>query len=335
MVVMDDNIEKLLVEIPDDSLVAQRKAAGIMDYGAQPLTWKTCLRPLMGTGLQTVEEPELLSFLCGVSPELEKNPKLEEILRKMQVTSLQKFKSLPPQRIAALLKAMGLPPTMRKKFLEASKGMILAMPSKGAKTPGPKPKEPELSQLISRAGRDMQRHHVHLWGVSPTKNHFFLKTRGDEIRRRAKETGIFKDYSTRLGLVFGAWFGVRVTHNPSFYTRCGQIKDDVERTLRYWHADKRVLRYSRYAANKGSFCPGQFKPNKGGISSNSSQQDHSLEAQRALSSLIEEFGAYVRLPKGKERSSTGLVWNADCKKNKKKRKEPPEPPVAESKKIKL
>ena len=40
--------------------------------------------------------------------------------------------------------------------------------------------------------------------------------------------------STGLGLVFGVWFGFHVTHSPRFYTRQGQIKDDVERTLRYW-----------------------------------------------------------------------------------------------------
>ena len=76
--------------------------------------------------------------------------------------------------------------------------------------------------------------------------------------------------STGLGLVFGAWFGFRVRHSPRFYTRQGQIKDDVERTLRYWHADKKLLRFVRYAADKHGFRPGQFRSKKGGISSNSS-----------------------------------------------------------------
>ena len=70
------------------------------------------------------------------------------------------------------------------------------------------------------------------------------------MRRRALEKGIFQDYSTRLGLVYGAWFGLRVTHNPSLYTRGGQIKDDVERTLRYWHLDRKSLRFMRYGADK-------------------------------------------------------------------------------------
>ena len=36
IVIMDDNIERLVVEIADDSIVAQRKAAGITDNS----TWR-------------------------------------------------------------------------------------------------------------------------------------------------------------------------------------------------------------------------------------------------------------------------------------------------------
>jgi len=266
-----------------------------------------------------------MCFLRAVCPELERKKHTRnavEILSKMQVTSLKKFKCLPQQRIDALFEALKLSQKKKNNCLHAARcktklpiPRVLTKPSDGCQGELQESKKrgmkAELFQLICRAGREMQKHGVHVWGVNPSKNHFFLKQRGDSMRKMAESTGFFQDYSCGLGLVFGAWFGFRVTHNPQFYTRQGQIKDDVERTLRYWHADKKLLRFARYGADKNGFRPGQFKSNKGGISSNSSQQDHSAEAETAIRSLIQEFGQYVRLPKKNEKSSCGLMWSED------------------------
>jgi len=342
IVVMDDNIQSLMVEIPEDSVVAERKAAGVVNCCTQPLTHEaSCFNPLAGTGLSTMDEPELMCFLRTVCPELQKRKntrKVVEILLKMQVTSMKKFKCLPKQRIDALFEALRLSAKKQKKCLDATRcktklpiPRVLTKPSEGcegelqlqeSKKHGTKA---ELFQLICRAGREMQKHGVHVWGVNPSKNHFFLKGRGDSIRKMAESNGVVQDYSSGLGLVFGAWFGFRVTHSPQFYTRQGQIKDDVERTLRYWHADKKLLRFVRYGADKNGFRPGQFKSNKGGISSNSSQQDHSTEAETAIRSLIQEFGQYVRLPKKNEKSSCGLIWS-DGRISKRRKKSLVHPP---------
>lgn len=333
IVIMDDNIERLVVEIADDSIVAQRKAAGITDNSTWPLNYKDGLSPLNGTGLIAVEEPDLLCFLRGLCPELEKMKKMtkvQETLRKIQVTCLQEFKDLPVQRVDAALQEAGLSQKKRRKCIEAAKDTafkplpprLLTKPArKGLKLPGEKP---ELSTMIRRAGNEMKKHGVHIWGVNPSRNHFYLRNYGVEARRRAVSTGIFRDYSMRLGLVYGAWFGIRVQHNPRLYTRGGQIKDDVERTLRYWHADKRLLRFMRYGADKRSFKPGQFSMKKGGISATSSLEKHSAEAQAAVTSLVNEFGAYVRFPKAHEKSSCGLVWSQPIKKRRKPMVDPPE-----------
>ncbi|CAE7423162.1 unnamed protein product [Symbiodinium necroappetens] len=66
----------------------------------------------------------------------------------------------------------------------------------------------------------------------------------------------------------------------------------------------------RYGADKLSYKPGRFSSTKGGISANSSHEDHTNEAQAATRALVNEFAAYVRLPKAKEKSSCGLVWRA-------------------------
>ena len=71
-----------------------------------------------------------------------------------------------------------------------------------------------------------------------------------------------------------------------------------------------MLRFVRYGADKRAFKPGHFSSKKGGISANSSQEKHSVEAEAATCALADEFGAYVRLPKANEKSSCGLVWCA-------------------------
>jgi len=332
IVVMDDNIENLLVEIPDDSIIAQRKAAGINEHSSWPLKFENFLSPLMGTGLEVVEEQELIRFLRGVFPQFGKwnknknaqkwkqgkNEKyedfLEDVFRRKKISSVRGLQRLTPARKKAVLKEVGLSERQQKKCLKELENPKHLPPSRlFAKRSKKRAKrgsqESELSQLISRAGHEMQKQGVHLWGVNTSRNHFFLKGAGQDMRRRALEKGIFQDYSTRLGLVYGAWFGLRVTHNPSLYTRGGQIKDDVERTLRYWHLDRKSLRFMRYGADKKSFRPGCFAGKKGGISANSSEEKHTAEAQAATLALVDEFGAYVRLPEPGEKSTCGIVWN--------------------------
>ncbi|CAJ1396817.1 unnamed protein product [Effrenium voratum] len=326
IVIMDDNIEKLVVEVPDDAIVAKQKAAGIQDCYTLPLSWKDSMSPLWGTGLQAVQESEVLCFLRSLCPELARwkaTRQVEAALRNAKVGSLKKFQALSPQRAQGLLRCLSA--KKRKACHAAAKGLegrisdvklsaprMLARP--GERTS--KTREPELCQLIRRAGREMTQQGVHLWGINPTRNHYFLKGRGDDMRQRALSQGIFQDFSNRLGLVYGAWFGIRVTHKPQLYTRQGQIKDDVERTLRYWHHDGKLLRFTRYSADKNSFRPGQFGCKKGGISSSSSPQAHGAEADAATRALVAEFGAYARLPRAGERSSCGLIWTPEVERSK-------------------
>ncbi|CAE7423178.1 unnamed protein product [Symbiodinium necroappetens] len=222
IVVMDDNIEKLIVEIPDDAVVAEQKAAGIIECCTRSLKKGDCISPLWGTGLTTVEESDLMCFLRGVCPEIAKKTLgVEELLRKAKVTSLDVFKALPAQRMDTVLTAIGLSKRKRKRCHEAAAGdtdeyskippRLLALPSKKPKRCAAD-KEPELSQLVKRAGCEMRKRGLHLWGVNPSRNQYFLRNKGDDLRMKAAKTGVFQDYSQRLGLVYGAWFGFRVTH---------------------------------------------------------------------------------------------------------------------------
>jgi hypothetical protein len=172
---------------------------------------------------------------------------------------------------------------------------------------------PEFAELIRRAAHEMQLHGANIWSVSPSKNHYYLHGFGEQMRAKARKEGIFQDIILKLGLVYGAFFGLRVLHDHRRYTRFGQVKDDVERTLRYWHYDRKVLRFARYGVYKdNAHLVGKFHAKKGGISSMSSAEAHAAEGKQALIGMLDEFASpYARLARPGDRSSTGLVWHTD------------------------
>merc|ERR1712178_610166 len=108
---------------------------------------------------------------------------------------------------------------------------------------------------------------------------------GEKIRKDAQKFGLFQDFNDRLSLIYGAFFGFKVLKDPRRYTRFGQVKDDVERTLRYWHCDGTNLRFTRYGIIKRQ-PPGKFMAKKGGISADTDAAGHATEGQRALQTML-------------------------------------------------
>ncbi|CAE7434268.1 dbp9 [Symbiodinium sp. CCMP2456] len=161
----------------------------------------------------------------------------------------------------------------------------------------------DLVATIEAAAEAMQRFQAHLWGISPTSNKKFLKE-APEI-------------STALGLVYGALFGFRVLHDPDLYTRFGQVKDDLERSLRYWHRDGVVVRFRRMSCTKAQ-RPGVYASRKGGISASIGETGHKLQGDFALARLSERFSQYIRLPNPeidqKRDPSTGAFLTLSSKK---------------------
>ena len=168
----------------------------------------------------------------------------------------------------------------------------------------------ELKHLLDRAGGMMRSLNIHVWGINASTNPLFVHAFGETVRKRMKQHSLPQhqcDYSTRLGLVYGAFFGILVQKDPDRYTRWGQIKDDVERSLRYWHRDGAIMRFKRYAVEK-LHKPGVYKKNKGGISSGSSADLHAQEVERALNGMLQEFaGPYGKLPEDGQKAPYGLI----------------------------
>ncbi|CAE8587139.1 unnamed protein product [Polarella glacialis] len=145
----------------------------------------------------------------------------------------------------------------------------------------------ELDQVIRTAAEEMARQGAHLWGISPTNNLRFFHPSG-QLR-------------LLLGLVFGAFFGFIALHERELYTKHGQVKDDLERSLRYWDRDRVVLRFTHYACRK-THKPGAFNTKKGGISSSLKEEAHRAESTRAVETMARGFARfYVRLPRASDK----------------------------------
>jgi hypothetical protein len=100
------------------------------------------------------------------------------------------------------------------------------------------------------------------------------------------------------GLIYGACFGFVVTEDRVYETRYGQVKDDLERSLRFMkkHGGN-VTRLMEYAVIKRD-APGTFKEGVGGISGRlGNAEAHSREAGVAIQQLLDEFPEYIQLPK--------------------------------------
>mmetsp|Transcript_47513 Transcript_47513/g.137237 ORF Transcript_47513/g.137237 Transcript_47513/m.137237 type:complete len:721 (+) Transcript_47513:51-2213(+) len=334
IVIADDNIEDFCVEVASEELMKKQKRQGIWSRLRRNLDLDTHEDPLHGTGLEAVEESEIQRFLRGARPNRPNLPVseldvLEDRLKAVQIGTLPEFVkvlqvtgSLNERLSDAGLKKMYTP---MLKTLEARVSQplpvarVLARKTAGTVDTAKPSNLPELALLISRAGKKMRTHGANLWGVNPSQNPYFMHKEGEVLRRNAQQTGVFAEASIKLGLVYGAFFGIRALHDSRRYTRFGQVKDDVERTLRYWHHDGVFLRFKRYAVTK-SHKPGMYAAGKGGISAETSAAVHEMEATRALQGIVKDFAwRYVRLPDPGESSNMvcGLIWHpahkAQCK----------------------
>jgi len=346
LVVADDNIAELFVECVSEAFIQQQKKEGIQDHMVRPMSAGFAERPLGDARLGLAEESEVLRFLHaamsssqagrGKLKSFDEAKLVKDALARLDIDSLPKLSKLlegdfscscknqDRARLQEALNAVGCKatPYLVVKKLRAQVGVPLP-PRKllvvrrrcrqksglGAQAEG----GPELAALIRRAGLEMENQGANIWAMYPSKNHYWLHGFGTQIRQRARTTGIYKDHSEKLGLVYGAFFGFRVLHDQRRYTRYGQVKDDVERTLRYWHCDGKVVRFNRYGVVKDRcHLVGKFHAKKGGISAESSAELHKAEATRALTGMLEEFASkHARLAKPGEVSSCGLIWHAD------------------------
>jgi len=351
LVVADDNIDSIIVEIANERSSSKFllppsegkscKTRCLRDHEFESL--------FDGTVLQAVPEDCMQRFLRAADPRLNAKAKAQELQMHSQTLSFldittpedlvkalsQPKKSLDERlhklankfmfsKLQAQLKRGRLPVRrwlVKAKAKAASKA-IAAVPRKSASarpagnvcSASPASLEeggPELMSLIKRAGQEMKDTGANLWSICPSKNGYFLHSRGAELRKQAKQFGFCQDVSSSLGLIYGAFFGFYALQDPGRYTRFGQIKDDVERSLRYWHKDGIILRFTRYAVVKAQ-PPGKFHARKGGISAGSSEEAHKERGDQALKAILDDFASpHARFPRNGEKcGDCGLIWEA-------------------------
>jgi len=325
VIVADDNIDAVMVEVAEESQKLKGEKGG--EYWHRALDCRTLQGPLDGTGLRSIgEESELSRFVRACWPkkwdDVKQAPALrdaEQRLKREGIDSPSALVDFTSVQVQLVSKILGVPSTRVQGVAQV--GQLLpprrtlvasarAVPQqrKGLKHNSEK-EMPELAALISRAARAMTDYGANVWSVSNTQNHYFLHEFGETMRTTARKTGVLQEITTKLSLIYGAFFGFKALHDRRRYTRFGQVKDDVERTLRYWHCDGKCLRFQRYAVVK-RHPPGKFHAKKGGISAATGATGHEQEGHKAVRSIITAFAwRYARLPVPGERcSDVGLVW---------------------------
>jgi len=347
VVVVDDNIENFVVEQSVEHEVERLKKLGKDDYMRRHLSFRSKQPALGSPAFEFSDETELERFVRGAV--LGKGQaiacKVRQVLADAEVTSVRELTSLLKDdtsgtcKLNTRLKAAGKKGMMKNHVETLRQQVDKPLPArlifvKQSKRKQVKPSKyksmPELAELICRADEEMKIQGANLWAISPSQNHYWMHSFGKAMRERATKTGVFCDFSMTLGLVFGAFFGFRVLRDPRRYTRYGQVKDDVERSLRYWHCDGAIIRYTRYAAVKNyRQLVGKFSAKKGGISAGSCAEKHEAESKRALVGMLDEFASsYARLAKPGEPSSCGLIWRQEAPKDLKRKARPSSCPTA-------
>ena len=157
---------------------------------------------------------------------------------------------------------------------------------------------PRLADVIDHAGVVMQRTGKKLWGLAPSAQ--YLHNGGDIMA-----------YTETLGLVYGAFFGLQVSHDEFFYSKYGGVKDDIERSVRYYHKTG-IFRFISFAVIKLD-RPGTYKVVGGGNSSQMTKTQHAEQGKVALKSLIDEFAwRYCRLATDPVKpGAMGIVFKPD------------------------
>jgi hypothetical protein len=128
----------------------------------------------------------------------------------------------------------------------------------------------EFRAMVKLGFKSAAKEGARIWGVYPTSNPMHMRNR----------------VYVGLAYVVAAFFGMRITHDPDVYTRYG-VKEDHERTLRYYVKDGCIVRLDTYGVDTPYFG------GTGGL------HDDGLEARHAranlvIDKLIAEFPGLVK-----------------------------------------
>ena len=90
--------------------------------------------------------------------------------------------------------------------------------------------EQQFHSMIEIAFQELRSHQLHLFGIYPVKNGYFMKD--------------LPERTTDLRFCVGVFWGCINQHKTELHLELEE-KEDVERTLRYYVQDKGVLRFNR------------------------------------------------------------------------------------------
>jgi len=141
-----------------------------------------------------------------------------------------------------------------------------------------------LLDIIEDAWRKMHQGEIFLWSLNVSDNPAYMKAGRTVLR---------------VGLCNGYFWGCRNRKDPGLLLRYGDGHEDIERTLRFFSRDGKVLRYREFCAKT------RCKGNRGGLQTSMTAAQRAAAEQSSIGQLLREFPLYV-VPK--EGSKLGMKF---------------------------
>jgi hypothetical protein len=127
-----------------------------------------------------------------------------------------------------------------------------------------------LNSFIQDMFQKCRSSNAFLWGIYPVANAFFMTP----------------TISTSLKFIVGPMWGAIIRHSPDLKLELDE-KEDVERTLKYFHKDGIVVRANNITVKT------KYYANKGGMQSTS--DDRKADALKSAEYLVKKWQQYAKL----------------------------------------
>jgi hypothetical protein len=125
----------------------------------------------------------------------------------------------------------------------------------------------DVGSVIREGFTEMVKAGANIWGFYSCVNPFYMKP----------------TITTDLKFIIGNCYGIRNTQDPKYRLHYTDNQEDKERCIRYWLADKKMIRINSVAIKTKMFC-------KGGLETPTRKAD----TEKSTAQFVAEFPTLVR-----------------------------------------
>jgi len=127
-----------------------------------------------------------------------------------------------------------------------------------------------LKEFFPYSFEELKKNNFHIWGINPVFNPYFL----------------YNKISTDLRYIAGGFYGVINRHDKDLMLKYESDKEDMERTLRFYHKDKGLLRFNNVVIKTKNYHPGGLQ------SEYLTKENRIKDGKKRVERLLKEFPNY-------------------------------------------